>query len=150
MTKKKLVWSTRPCQVHQKKAYVAFYTFNVLMYFYKLLIKRKPLGFYKVLTKQKNIQFNANQMNKSRARIELYKLYTGPAFVQMVWRKLYLINKYEVLKQEHTFNNIMCVNHQALIIVTFKCDLLFLEWIDNKYKYISNDIFIRILMLLMN
>ena len=88
MTKKKLVWSTRPCQVHQKKTSVAFYTFNVLVYFYKLLIKRKPPGFYKVLTKQKNIQFNANQMNKSRARIEFY---TGPAFIHLVCIKLYLL-----------------------------------------------------------
>ena len=36
-----------------------------------------------------NIQYNANQMNKSRARVELYKLYTGPAFIHLVCIKLY-------------------------------------------------------------
>ena len=36
----------------------------------------------------RDIQFNANQMNKSRARVELYKLYTGPAFIHLVCIKL--------------------------------------------------------------
>ena len=38
-----------------------------------------------------NIQFNANHLNESRARVELYKLYTGPAFIQVVCIKLYLL-----------------------------------------------------------
>ena len=39
------------------------------------------------------IQFNANQMNKRRARVELYKLYMGPSFIHMVCPNLYLYQK---------------------------------------------------------
>ena len=39
----------------------------------------------------RDIQFNANQMNKSRARVELYKLYKGPALIHLVCIKLNLI-----------------------------------------------------------
>ena len=40
--------------------------------------------------KLKSIQFNANQMNKSRARIEFVEFYTGPAFIHLVYIKLYV------------------------------------------------------------
>ena len=40
--------------------------------------------------KVSNIQFNANQMNKSRARIEFVEFYTGPAFIHLVCIKLYI------------------------------------------------------------
>ena len=49
-----LISSNRTCVNDQKEA---FYNFNVLVYFYKFLIKRKPPGFYKVLTEQKNITY---------------------------------------------------------------------------------------------
>ena len=35
------------------------------------------------------IQFNANRMNKSWARIEFVEFYTGPAFIHLVCIKLY-------------------------------------------------------------
>ena len=35
------------------------------------------------------IQFAPNHLKKIRARIELYKLYTGPAFIHLVCIKLY-------------------------------------------------------------
>ena len=42
-----------------------------------------------VLVLKLYIQIGTNHMNKNRARVELYKLYTGPAFIHMVWRDLY-------------------------------------------------------------
>ena len=37
-----------------------------------------------------NIQFNANQMNKSRAHIEFVEFYMGPAYIHLVCIKLYV------------------------------------------------------------
>ena len=51
------------------------------------------------------IQFNANQMNKSRARIELYKLYTDPAFIHLVCIKLYITNQFGFSTMRFTYGS---------------------------------------------
>ena len=53
---------------------------------YTLFFGHYPLCIYSILNKQ----FNANQMNKSRARIECVEFYTGPAFIHLVCIKLYI------------------------------------------------------------
>ena len=45
-----------------------------------------------------DIQIGTNHMNKNRARVELYKLYTGPAFIHMVCPNLYITISYSATK----------------------------------------------------
>ena len=50
-------------------------------------------------------------MKKSRAHVELYKLYTGPAFIHLVCIKLY-IHKYIYI----IIQNILPINPKKLIV----------------------------------